>query len=109
MSRRLRVSRQAERDVDGIFRWIADRSPTGAVRWYDKYLSVVRELPKGTDYPAVAEADDLGLDLRERLFKTRRGHVYRIVFLIREQFVDVLAVRGAGQDFLSAEELDLPE
>jgi plasmid stabilization system protein ParE len=109
MTRRLRVSQQAERDADDIYLWLAARSPAGALRWYEKYLSVLRELPQAKiSHAAAPEANDLGMDLRQKLFQTRRGHVYRLLFQIREDTVDVLAVRGTGQDFLSPDELGFP-
>jgi plasmid stabilization system protein ParE len=110
MSRRLRISAQVERDVDEIFDWIASRSRVGARRWYEHYRLVVGELVRvGGNCPTAPEADALGLPLREQLFHTPRGRTYRVVFLIDDETVDVLAVRGAGQDFLTVEDLSFPE
>jgi len=110
MSRRAKLTCRAERDVRTIQAWLVERSHRGALRWLDALQAALDQLSgDAASNPAAPEADDLGLDLRQRLFKTRRGHVYRLVFLIRDQSVDVLAVRGAGQDFLSADELELPE
>jgi plasmid stabilization system protein ParE len=105
-----KLSRRAERDVRTIQAWLAERSRAGALRWLDALQAALDQLTEEAASSSYApEADDLGLDLRQRLFKTRRWHVYRLIFLIREDSVEVLAVRGAGQDLLSAEELELPE
>jgi len=110
MTLRVRVSQRAEQDADDIFLWIAARSRDGALRWYEKYLSVLRELPEtAASSPSASEADDLGWDLRETLFKTRRGRVYRLVFFIRDATIHILSVRGAGQDLLQQGDLELPE
>lgn len=110
MTLRVRVSQRGEQDADDIFLWIASRSRDGALRWYETYLSVLQELPEEAESSASAsEADDLGWDLRQKLFKTRRGNVYRLVFLIRDATIHILSVRGAGQDLLQRSDLDLPE
>jgi len=110
MNRRAKLSRRAERDVRAIQTWLVERSRAGALRWLDALQAVLDQLPAtASSCPVAPEADDLGLDLRQKLFKTRRGHVYRLVFVIREDSVEILAVRGTGQDFLAAEELELPE
>jgi len=51
------------------------------------------------------ESDYVDFEVREVLFKTRRGLVYRALYTIRGDEVFVLHVRGPGQDFLSAEQL----
>jgi plasmid stabilization system protein ParE len=110
MSRRAKLSRRAERDVRTIQNWLVERSRVGALRWLEALEAALDQLPTtAASCPTAPEADDLGLDLRQKLFQTRRGHVYRLVFLIREDTVEVLAVRGTGQDFLTADELELPE
>jgi hypothetical protein len=37
------------------------------------------------------------LEVRQALFKTRRGRVYRALFFIESTDVFILRVRGAGQ------------
>jgi plasmid stabilization system protein ParE len=110
MSHEVRISRRAERDLRVIQSWLQDRSRIGALRWLDALQAALDQLSDtATSGPLAPEADDLGLDLRQRLFQTRRGHSYRLVYVVREQTVHVLAIRGAGQDFLSADDLELPE
>jgi len=41
-------------------------------------------------------------DVREVLFKTRKGNPYRILFTIQEAEVLILRVRGPGQDDLAS-------
>lgn len=43
------------------------------------------------------ENDDCEFDLRQALFKTPRGRVYRAVFFIEGDQVFILRVRGPGQ------------
>ena len=82
----------------------------GAVRWYSKYLDALRSLPdRAAGCPSAPEADLLHLDLRQILFQTRKGRVYRSLFVIRNDAIHVVCVRGAGQDLATSDDLDLPE
>ncbi len=72
--------------------------------------------PPSHDYKTVAmivvshpKADTFEEELRQMLFKTRRGNTYRTLFVIRKFAVHVVAVRGTGQDLVTPDELgDLP-
>ncbi len=90
--------RRAQADVRGIAGWLAERSPQGAIAWlraYDDMISRLEEQPFSCG-PAL-EREDCAFDLRQALFKTRRGRVYRALFFIEGQDVYILRVRGPGQ------------
>ena len=57
---------------------------------------------------AAPEADDLGIHLLQRMFKTRRGNSYRLLFIICAETVHILALRGMGQDLLHDGDIDIP-
>jgi len=110
MRLQVRVSGRAERDVDVIFEWISKRSADGAARWYAAYLESLRSLPNQAANCATApEADGLAMELRQILFRTRKGSVYRTLFIIRDSVIYILGVRGQGQNLVTAEDLGLPE
>ena len=110
MTLQVQVSRRAERDADAIFDWLAARSPDGAVRWYASYLATVRSLAdRAPGCPMAAEADRMGLELRQVMFRTRKGRPYRLLFIIRGGDVHVMCVRGPGQDLASPGDLELPQ
>jgi plasmid stabilization system protein ParE len=110
MSLRVLISRRAERDIREIRDWIKDRSPIGARSWLNALERALGRLPGvAASSSAAAEAEDLGIDLRQRLFKTRSGHRYRLVFVVRGETIHILAVRGAGQDLLQPGEIEVPE
>ncbi len=110
MTLRVRVSSRAERDADTIFDWLAERSLDGAAHWYERYLATLHSLPdRAEECPTAPEADHLGLDLRQALFQTLKGRVYRSLFIIRESIIHIVSVRGAGQDLVSADDLEIPE
>jgi hypothetical protein len=59
--------------------------------------------------PLAAENDYVDFEVREVLFKTRRGLMYRVLFTIREPTIFILHVRGPGQDLIDAAEMREPE
>jgi plasmid stabilization system protein ParE len=106
MSRTLRIVERARTDVDEIFNWLVHRSVRGAISWY---LAFGRAVEKIADSPEIfseaPESVPLGRPLRQALFKTRRGRIYRIVFELSEAEIVILRVRGPGQPGLRRREL----
>jgi plasmid stabilization system protein ParE len=97
---------KARQDKDSIFRWLADRSPAGALAWLDAYDSLVDRLRHDAASFALAlENADCELEVRQGLFKTRRGRVYRTLFFIEGEEVFILRVRGPGQAPVVPQEL----
>jgi len=110
MTYHVRVSGRAERDVDTIFDWLAQKSKDGAIRWYSAYLSSLRSLPSLAPGSAKApEAEQFGIDLRQIFFKTRKGRTYRSLILFEDSVIHLVGVRGPGQDIARIEDLDLPK
>ena len=90
--------------------WIKERSSKGALSWLDTLEKTLRELQtRAVSCGPATEADDFDVDLRQRLFKTRRGNTYRLVFILREDVVHILAVRGTGQDLLQRGDIRFPD
>jgi plasmid stabilization system protein ParE len=110
MTYRVSVSEPAERDADVIYAWLNQRSPQGAGRWWKAFLAALEKLQEHAGGLALApEADHFDEPLRQVLFKTRRGRTYRAMFVIRGRIVHVLRVRGAGQDRVGRDEIELPD
>ena len=107
MRYRVVVSGQALRDIRATFRWIAQQSLSGAQSWRNAFDAAIQRLesnPHGCG--RAGEADDfVDRDLRQILFRTRRGRTYRAVFVIAGDEVRVLRVRGPGQKDLTGDEL----
>ncbi len=106
MTFRVRELRRAQADIRHIAGWLEDRSPRGARAWLDAYDDLVARLEKSADSCGRAdESDDCDLDVRQALFKTRRGRVYRALFVIEGDHVFILRIRGPGQAPVNPEEL----
>jgi plasmid stabilization system protein ParE len=102
----VRVLRRAQADIDHVYLWLRKRSTAGAVAWYAVLLHTLHELGEGRAAHSVApESAIFGVDLRQALFKTRHGRMYRLVFVIEDREIRVLRVRGPGQRPLSRRDL----
>jgi len=100
---------KAQADVRSIAHWLAERSPQGARAWLHAYDEMILRLEKQAPSCGPAhEHDDCELDVRQALFKTRRGRVYRALFIIEGEDVYILRVRGPGQAPVDPEELGTP-
>jgi plasmid stabilization system protein ParE len=107
VSRTLRTLGRARADIDRIYVWLRRRSPQGGATWYDAlYEAVGRIAERAESYPQVFEAGPRwNRDIRQALFKTKRGGRYRIVFELTDAEIRLLRVRGPGQPPLRKRDL----
>lgn len=75
MSDRVIFTPRARADAMDAFRWIEERSPTAAARWYAGLRRAIAKLAKLPERHPVAqdESEQLGLTLRQMLQGRRRG------------------------------------
>ncbi len=102
----VKTLRRANADIREITDYIFQRSPSGAVAWLDALERAKNRLADYADGCSEAEENHrLDIDVKQSLFKTRRGLVYRLVFTIVDQEVRILRVRGPGQAPIEPEDL----
>jgi plasmid stabilization system protein ParE len=100
------IVRRAREDVQRILDWLFPRSPEGATRWLAALEHAEASLATNPlAYGLAPEAVALGRDVRERFFKTRKGRVYRLLFMLVEDEVRILRVRGPGQPPVSRRDI----
>jgi plasmid stabilization system protein ParE len=100
---------RAERDVDHILHWLNERSPQGAASWLRRWDETFATLESSADeYGLAPENEESSLEIRQILFRTRKGRDYRALYTIRGQHVFVMHIRAPGQDLVPPEELHLP-
>lgn len=104
----VRELRRAKADKRHIFQWLHDQSRAGAIAWLAAYDKMIERLAaQAHTFAAAYESDDLDLDVKEVLFKTRRGRVYRVLFIVEGKEVFVLRVRGPGQASVNVDDIEL--
>lgn len=98
MSFTVRILPRAEEDATALFIWISERSTDGAHAWLKAFELVVSQLEENPYAFGLAPESGLrDFELRQFLFRTRRGRTYRGVFTIQLNSIYVLRVRGPGQ------------
>jgi plasmid stabilization system protein ParE len=99
----------AQSDIDRIIGYLAERSPQGAVAWCKAWDNLLAELRDRAESFALAPESSYHEDeIRQALFKTRRGRTYRALFVVVYDTVHVIHVRGPGQDLVPPDQLQLP-
>ena len=98
MSYRVVVTVRSRADGLKAFRWLADRSPDAAARWYTELKKGIESLSMMPERCPVAieETEQLGITLRELLSGERPG-VYRILFSVEGNTVTIHYVRHSAQ------------
>jgi plasmid stabilization system protein ParE len=100
------IAPRALREIDQAITWLAERPPAAATRWHSQILEAVRSLQNNPERCPLAPENDWysGGELRQLLHGKRRS-VYRILFEISGNTVNILRVRHSAQDLLEPEEL----
>lgn len=107
MTFELRVLPKATEDVNEIVGWLADRSPSGAQAWFDAYSATLFRIEdSATSFGEAPENGVLDRDVRQALFRTRRGRTYRVLFFVDGRTATLLRVRAPGQRPVSADDIE---
>lgn len=107
MTYRIQPSERAEADVTRIYVWLTRRSPDGATRWYEAFWNAMERLKAfPASCPQAAESSELGEDVRELLFGTKKERTYRALFVVKADVVHILCVRGPGERPVRPEDVE---
>jgi hypothetical protein len=97
MSYTVRIFPRDRADVQEIYNWLSERSEQGASSWFERFQQTVGALQADPlMWPIADESKHLDYEIRHRLFRTRRGRMYRVLFAVVGSAVRVLRVRGPG-------------
>jgi plasmid stabilization system protein ParE len=104
MKYKLIIQPSALTDLDEACRWIAERSPVSAARWFNGFVEALISLETMPERcELAAESRYVGVKVRQLLYR-RRGGTYRALYTIRGREVHVLHIRHAARDFMSEDE-----
>ena len=97
MKYRVIIQPPAATNMDEAYRWIAERAPDSAVKWFKGLEAALQTL---TDFPQrcplADESRAFGMEIRQFVYGKRVG-VYRVLFTIVQDAVHVLHVRHGRQ------------
>ena len=107
MSRTLHILAVARTDIDRIYDWLAEHSPSGAASWYEALVAETeRILASPESCGVIPEARPRWRRrIHQAIFKTTHGNPYRIIFEWTDAEVRVLRVRGLGQAPIGPQDL----
>jgi plasmid stabilization system protein ParE len=103
MAFRVEISAQAERDAEAILEWlISEHAGETGLRWYlalNDAMQSLAALPKRC--PVAPESDRFPFEVRQLLYG-RKPHLYRILFTIEGEIVNILHIRHGrrASDFI---------
>ena len=101
---------EANAQAQQIQDWIAERSVEGAISWQKALQLAAGKLrERGSAFSLAPESSQFSEPLYQILFRTRRGLTYRGLFVVRDQTVFVVSVRGYGEDLVSSMDVVLPD
>lgn len=105
MAYHVRLTPRAQRDVEGIYRWVILSAPHQGAVWYNGLIDAIGSL---ANHPQRCSISPEGVELREQIRQLLYGRrLYRILFWIQGNEVQVLHVRrGARKPWNPAEEIN---
>jgi plasmid stabilization system protein ParE len=96
MTYRVLLTDRAASDLDEAYRWYAERSEEGAVRWYDGFVDALATLERNPERCALArENRKFSIEIRQLPYGRRRN--WRALFTVREDAVVVLHIRHTAR------------
>jgi plasmid stabilization system protein ParE len=100
------LNHSAEIQIRTTVKWIAEKnSPKSATRWHSRIRKALDSLVTDPQRcPFAYESTELRRPIRE-LTTGRKPHVYRILFAIDGESVEVIAVRHSSQNWISVDEI----
>jgi plasmid stabilization system protein ParE len=101
MSYQVTLLPAARRELATIYDWLAKRSPQGARTWFNRFTEALLTLEENPLSCGLAPESELtDEEVRQLIFKTKRGRRYRAIFTVSQDTVHLLHIRGPGQDLV---------
>ena len=102
MKYRIVIQPTAEAEIEDAFRWIHNRSPIRAAKWFNGLTDAIQKLASHPEMYALApETDAFQVEIRQLLYG-KRGGVYRILFTLKGGTVFVLHARHGSRRLFEA-------
>ena len=94
---RVIVERPAQEDIAEAHRWLAERDPEAADRWFNSLYDTIGSLEAFPERcPLAPESQFFSVEIRET-FHGRRQHTYRVLFTVAGTQVHILHVRHGAR------------
>ncbi len=101
MAFQVELSAHATQDIEEHYVWIQERSPAAAERWFNGIMVAIHTLK---DFPErcsiIPEQDSFTQEIRHLIYQK-----HRIIFIVQDTLVYILAVRHTAKKPLENEDL----
>jgi len=97
MTYRVRLTPQAEADIEHIYRWILSEAPVRGAEWFNGLVEAIGSLSRNPERCALAPQSPLFEEPVRQLVYGKRGGRYRILFAVRGETIEVLHVRHGAR------------
>lgn len=105
MKYRVLIQPTAKAELGEAHRWYFNESPAAAARWLDTLLQTIDTLSTQPERCALApENDAFDETIRQLLHGKKRG-VYRILFMVKDDAVEILHIRHSARSHLDPDEI----
>jgi plasmid stabilization system protein ParE len=104
---RVELTENARQEADAAYEWLAQRT-VHAAAWFNGLADAIEglaELP--TRWSLARESAEFDEPVRQLLYGTP-PHIYRVLFIVRSDFVYVLHVRHGARQALERDEVAFP-
>jgi len=103
MTFRVEITAEAESDAESIFEWlISQQAGEKGIRWFVALEEAIASLDRFPERCALApETLRFPFEVRQLLYG-RKPHVYRILFTIQGETVNIIHIRHGRREALSA-------
>ena len=107
MKYRVEVTAAAQSDAEAAYQWLAART-VHAARWFNGLVEAIESLDAfPTRWPLARESAEFDEPIYQLLYG-KSPHVYRVLFIVREDVVYVLHVRHGARQAMKRGEVELP-
>lgn len=100
MNYQIIIQPPAQADIERAYLWMLDRAPMSAAAWYNGLQQAIDTLQNFPQRCPIAPEDEYFAEEIRHLLYGRRSSIYRILFTIVDDTVQVLHVRHGAQDVL---------
>ncbi len=101
MEYQVEITDVALAEAEEAYLWMMEQlSPESAEKWFDGLIDAIESLNKSPKRCSLAPENEVfSEDIRQLLYGKGRS-IYRILFTVSEQVVDILHVRHTARQFL---------
>jgi plasmid stabilization system protein ParE len=106
MTFQVEITPIAEAEIEQTYRWLRDRNPEFADRWFRELMNAIATLQERPQRCTLAVEHEIFSEEVRQLLYGKAKNVYRVLFAIRDDTVYALYVRHSAQAPLTLNDIE---